>query len=229
MSINYGLIYYLKEEYKMSLLLAAFMIGMTGKMIAEVGKDLTKIPARSQIQEDSKNGTFDVVKNFEQILYVCDVKRKSLGTSSVKVLPYTGYEKCLNYIREHHLTCKADEQRFITHYRKVLKKELSKRQEDFDKHYFKVKSEVESLMNSENYEIVRFEHLDVFVTQSDVEMKVNDICNKTFLGDFVVGEVKIKEISSGYKEIWALKIPVAMKFKLKDYYMACAERCGYIY
>lgn len=60
-------------------------------------------------------------------------------------------------------------------------------------------------------------------------MEVNEICNKTFLGDFVVGGVKIKEISSGYKEIWALKIPVSMKFGLKDFYMACAERCGYIY
>ena len=213
----------------MSLLLAAFMIGMTGKMIGEVISDAKKVPARSQIQEDCKNGTFDVVKNFEQILYVCDVKRKSLGNSSVNVLPYTGYEKCLNYIREHHLTSRGDEQRFINHYKKVLSKELGKRQEDFDKHYFKVKSEVESLMNSENYEITRFEHLDVFVTQSDVEMKVNDICNKTFLGDFVVGEVKIKEISSGYKEIWALKIPVAIKFKLEDYYMACSNRRGYIY
>lgn len=92
-----------------------------------------------------------------------------------------------------------------------------------------MKSEVESLMVSGNYEIVRFEHLDVFVGYRDVEMKVNEICNKTFLGDFVVGEVKIKEISSGYKEIWGLKVPVAMKFKLEDYYMACAERCGFIY
>ena len=107
---------------------------MTGKMIAECAKDVTKIPARSQIQEDSKNGQFDVIRNFEQILYINNVKRKSLGTSSVKVLPYTGYEKCLNYIREHHLTCKADEQRFITHYRKVLANELAERQKDFDKH-----------------------------------------------------------------------------------------------
>ena len=50
-----------------------------------------------------------------------------------------------------------------------------------------------------------------------------------FLGDFVVGEVKIKENSSGYKEIWEVKVPVSMKFKLEDYYMACAEKCGYIY
>ena len=213
----------------MSLLLALFSIGLGASLVKEVAKDVTKIPARSQIQEDSKNGSFDVIKNFEEILYVNDVKRKSLGNSSVKVLPYTGYEKCLAYIRNHHLTTKADEQRFITHYRKVLKKELSKRQVDFDKHYFKVKSEVESLMSSGDYVIVRYEYLDVFVGYEDVEIKVNEICNKTFLGDFVVGEVKIKEISSGYKEIWALKIPVAMRFKLEDYYMACAEKCGYIY
>ena len=40
----------------MSLLLAAFMIGMTGKMIGEVISDAKKVPARSQIQEDCKNG-----------------------------------------------------------------------------------------------------------------------------------------------------------------------------
>jgi hypothetical protein len=75
------------------------------------------------------------------------------------------------------------------------------------------------------------EHIDVFVDYDDVEMKVNEICNRTFLGDFVVGEVKIKENSSGnsYTEIWAFKIPVNMKFSLKEYYKACAERCSYIY
>ena len=111
----------------------------------------------------------------------------------------------------------------------MLEKEITKRQDDFDKHYFKVKSEVESLMGNGNYEIVRFEHLNVFVGHDDVGMKVNEICNKTFLGEFVVGDVKIKEINSRYKEICALKIPVSMKFGLKDFYMACAERCGYIY
>ena len=30
------------------------------------------------------------------------------------------------------------------------------------------------------------------------------------------------------KSIWAVKVPVAMKFKLRDFYMACAERRGYI-
>ena len=75
------------------------------------------------------------------------------------------------------------------------------------------------------------EHIDVFVDYEDVGIKVNEICNRTFLGDFVVGEVKIKENSSGnsYTEVWALKIPVNMKFSLKQYYKACAERCGFIY
>ncbi len=216
----------------MSLLLAAFMIGMTGKMIGEVISDAKKVPARSKMQEDCKNGTFDVIKNFEQILYVCNVKRKALGSSSVKVLPYTAYEQCLPFIKDHHLTSKADEQRFINHYRKVLQKELAERQKDFDANYREVESEVKYLMNAEDeYEIVRFEHIDVFVTQSDVEMKVNDICNTTFLGDFVVGDVKIKLNTSGnsYTEIWALKIPVSMRSSLKRYYEACAERCGYLY
>ena len=53
----------------------------------------------------------------------------------------------------------------------------------------------------------------------------------TFLGDFVVGEVKINQNSSrnSFTEIWALKVPVTLKFSLKQYYKACAERCGYIY
>ena len=214
----------------MSLLLAAFAIGLGASLVKEVAKDVTKIPARSQIQEDSKNGTFDVVKNFEEILYINDVKRKSLGNSSVKVLSYTDYEKCLSYIRNHHLTTKADEQRFINHYRKVLEKELSKRQEDYDKHYFKVKEEVDILKNSGDYEVVKFEHINVFVDYEDVKMKVNSICNRTFLGDFLVGEVKIKQNSSqSFTEIWALNVPFNMKFSLKDYYQACAERCGFIY
>ena len=81
------------------------------------------------------------------------------------------------------------------------------------------------------YEVVRFEHIDVFVDYKDVEQKVNDIRDNTFLGDFVVGEVKIKLNSSGnsFTEVWALKIPVTIKFSLKQYYKACAERCGYIY
>lgn len=215
----------------MSLLLALFSIGLGASLVKEVAKDVTKIPARSQIQEDSKNGTFDVVKNFEKILYINDVKRKSLGTSSVKVLPYTGYQKCLPYIREHHLTSKADEQRFINHYRKVLSEELGKRQKDYDKHYSKVASEVRSMMNTCEYEIVRFEHIDVLVDYEDVQLKINEICNNTFFGDLVVGDVKIKLNSSGnaFTEIWALKIPISMRGSLKRYYEAAAQTCGYLY
>lgn len=215
----------------MSLLLAFASMYIAGKVVAEVGRDVTKIPARSQIQKDSKNGEWDVVKSFESILKICDVKRKSHGNSSVKVLPYTGYTKCLDYIRNHHLSTRADEQRFINHYKKVLKSELSKRQSDYDNHYFEVKLKVKSMMDNCEYEVVRFEYIDVFVDYEDVEKKVNDICNTTLLGDFVVGDVKIKQTSSGnsFTEIWALKVPVSMKFSLKQYYKACAEKCGYIY
>ena len=213
----------------MSLLLALASLAIAGKVVGEIASDVSKVPARSKIQDDSKNGTFDVVKNFEEILHINGVKRKSHGNSSVKVLPYTGYTKCLDYIREHHLTTKNDEQRFITHYRKVLSKEIAKRQEDYDKHYFKVKEEVDILKNSGDYEIVRFEYINVFVNYESVKNKVNDIRNKTFLGDFVINEVKIKQTNpKTFKEIWALKIPVSMKFRLDELYISCSERCGYI-
>lgn len=214
----------------MSLILALFGIGLGASMVKEVVKDATKVPARSRMQENCKSGDFDVVENFEDILYVCDVKRKKFN-SDVAVLPNTGYLKCLKLIRENHLTTKADEQRFINHYKKVLANELSDRQAEYDKHYSEVESEVKSMMNTCDYEVVRFEHIDVLVDYEDVEMKVNEICNKTFLGDFLVGDVKIKLSSSGnaFTEIYALKIPVAMKCSLNRYYEACAEKCGYIY
>ena len=215
----------------MSLLLAFASMYIAGKVVGEIASDARKVPARSKIKEDSKNGTFDVVKNFEEILSICNVKRKSHGSSSVKVLPFTGYSNCLGYIKDHHLSTRADEQRFINHYKKVLKSELSNRQSDYDNHYFEIESKVNSMMINCEYEVVRFEHIDVFVDYKDVEQKVNDIRDNTFLGDFVVGEVKIKLNSSGnsFTEVWALKIPVTIKFSLKQYYKACAERCGYIY
>ena len=215
----------------MALLLALASMYIAGKVVGEIASDARKIPARSQIQQDSKTGTFDVVKSFESILKICGVKRKKFGNSSVRVLPNTGYTKCLYYIRNHHLSTRADEQRFINHYKKVLKSEMSKRQSDYDNHYFEIESKVNSMMINCEYEVVRFEHIDVFVDYKDVEQKVNDIRDNTFLGDFVVGDVKIKLNSSGnsFTEIWALKLPVAMKFSLKQYYNACAERCGYIY
>ena len=108
----------------MSLLLALASMYIAGKVVAEAGRDVKKIPARKQIQEDSKNGSFDVIKNFEQILGICDVKRKRHGSSTVRVLPSTPSNRCLEYIREHHLSCKADPQRFINHYRKVLSQYL---------------------------------------------------------------------------------------------------------
>ena len=86
------------------------------------------------------------------------------------------------------------------------------------------------MMDNCEYEVVRFEHIDVFVNQEDVELKVNAISNTTFFGDFLVGEVKIKQTNpNAFTEIWALKVPVTMKFSLKEYYEACAEKCGYIY
>lgn len=215
----------------MSLILAFASMYIGGKVVKEVGKDITKIQARKEVVEASKSNSFDVISQFESILKICEVKRKSHGSSNVKVLPFTPSNRCLEYIRSHHLTCKADEQRFITHYKKVLSKEIAKRQEDYDKHYFKVKEEVDVLKNSGDYEVVKFEHINVFVDYKEVEMKVNSICNRTFLRDFVVGDVKIKLNSSGnaFTEIWALKVPVAMRGSLNRYYEACAERCGYIY
>ena len=46
----------------MSLLLALGALYVTGKVLAEAGRDVKKIPARKQINEDSKKGNFDVVK-----------------------------------------------------------------------------------------------------------------------------------------------------------------------
>ena len=39
----------------MGLLLALFGIGLGASMVKEVAKDVTKIPARSQMQQDSQN------------------------------------------------------------------------------------------------------------------------------------------------------------------------------
>lgn len=201
---------------------------IAGKVVAEVGKDITEIPARSKIQEQSKKGNFDVVENFEEILKICEVKRKKFN-SNIAVLPNTGYTKCLEFIRNHHLTTTADESRFIQHYKKVLANELSDRQTEYDKQYRKVEAEVRSLMGADGYEVVRFEHLNAYVDYEDVEQKVKQIKENTFFGLFLIGDVKIKQSNAVFKEIWALKIPCSMKFSLEDYYMACSNHCGYIY
>ena len=214
----------------MSLLLALFSIGLTAKMIGEVAKDVTKIPAREQIQEDTRNGTFSVLKDFEQILYVCDVKRKK-HNSSVAVLPYNGYTKCLKYIRDHPLTTTEDENLFINQYNSVLRKEIAARQDEYDQRYFKVKAEAEFLMNAgEQTVVVPFNHLDVLVDSDYVNQKVDQIYNNTFFGNLAIKEPKIRQNSSGnsYTTIWALKIPVSMRLHLKEYYKSCSERVGYI-
>ena len=181
----------------MSLLLALFSIGLTAKMIGEVAKDVTKIPAREQIQEDTRNGTFDVVKNLEQILHICDVKRKK-HNSSVTVLPYNGYTKCLKYIRDHPLTSiPEDEDRFIKEYNRVLEKEIAARQDEYDQRYFEVKAEVESLMSAgDQTVVVPFKHLDVLVDSDYVNQKVDQIYNNTFFGTLAIKEPKVKINSS---------------------------------
>ena len=115
---------------------------------------------------------------------------------------------------------------------KVLSQKLAERQGEFDNHNDEFESEVKYLMDTEDeWEIVRFEHIDALVPLSDIEMKVNKMCNITFFGDFVVGEVKIKQNPSGnaFTEIWALKIPISMRGSLKRYYEAAAQTCGYLY
>ena len=212
----------------MSLILALGALYVTGKVLAEAGRDVKKIPARKQIHEDSKQGNFDVVKNLEEILYVCDVKRKK-HNSSVRVLPYTGYEQCMEYIRNHHLTSKADEDRFIHYYKKVLSKEISKRQSEWDQKYFEVEKQVKAMMKTDEFEMVRYTYFDVFMSREDVEAKVRDLCANTFLGDLLVGQVKIKEeTNQSFTEIWGLKVPLSMKYSLKEYYEVSANRCGYI-
>ncbi len=95
----------------------------------------------------------------------------------------------------------------------------------------KIKAEVESLMSAgDNFEIVKFEHLDVLVGQDYVNQKVDQIYNNTFFGNLAVKKPKIRQNSSGnsYTTIWALKIPTSMRLHLKEYYRSCSERCGYI-
>ena len=86
-------------------------------------------------------------------------------------------------------------------------------------------------MNSDQWEIVRFEHIDALVDYEEVKEKVDKICNRTFFGHFVINEPKILLNSSGnsFTEVYALRIPVAMKLNLKKYYTVSAEHCGYIY
>ncbi|WP_406537006.1 hypothetical protein [Methanobrevibacter sp.] len=214
----------------MSLLLALFSVGLTAKMLADVGKEVTRVPSRSNIAEASKQGNFDVVDNFFDIITACGVKKKKFN-SSVAVLEPFGYKKCLPLIRDHHLTTKEDEQRFIAYYEKVMTDQINQRQEEYDQRYFKVKAEAESLMNSgDDYEIVKFEHLDVLVDSDYVNQKVDQIYNNTFFGNLTIKEPKVKVNSSGnsYTEIWALKIPTSMRLSLKMYYRCCSERCGYI-
>ena len=214
----------------MSLLLALFSIGLTAKMIAEVGKEVTRVPARSNIVEASNQGNFDVVDNFWDIVTACGVKKKKFNSSVAVLEPY-GYKKCLPLIRDHHLTTKEDEQRFIAYYEKVMTDQINQRQEEYDQRYFKVKAEAESLMNSgDDYEIVKFEHLDVLITSEQVNQKVDQIYNNTFFGDLAFKKPKIRLNSSGnsYTIIWALKIPTSMRLHLKEYYKSCSERCGYI-
>lgn len=84
-------------------------------------------------------------------------------------------------------------------------------------------------MDADEWEIVRFEHLNAFVDYESVEQKVKQIKENTFFGNFLIGEVKIKQSNSVVREIWAVKVPIAMKFGLEDYYRAAAQKCGYIY
>lgn len=44
-------------------------------------------------------------------------------------------EKCLPMIRDHHLTTKADEQRFVAYYHKVVDEQIAQRQVEYDNHY----------------------------------------------------------------------------------------------
>ena len=83
----------------------------------------------------------------------------------------------------------------------------------------------------DEWEIVRFEYLDALVHLSDIEMKVNKMFNTTFIGDFLVGEVKIRQNPSGnaFAKIWDLKILISMRGSLKRYYEASAQTCGYLY
>ena len=83
-------------------------------------------------------------------------------------------------------------------------------------------------MNCSEFEIVRFEHLNVFMNKSEVEVRAKKIYDNTFIGKFAVSEAKVRRINSGYKEIWALRIPVSMKYSLKEYYKLSAQKCGYI-
>ena len=68
------------------------------------------------------------------------------------------------------------------------------------------------------------------ISYDDVELEVNEVCNNTFLRDLGIGEVKIREETShSHTEIWGLRVSISMKFDLKRYYEACAQKCGHIY
>ena len=84
-----------------------------------------------------ERGDLDVIRDFDLILGINRVD-KTYGAfidDKIPVLPANGYQECLQFIREQPLTTKSDEDRFITHYNKMRRKDLDKRQKIFDEEY----------------------------------------------------------------------------------------------
>ena len=47
------------------------------------------------------------------------------------------------------MTTKADEQRFVAYYHKMVDEQIAQRQIEYDNHYIDVESEVKNLMNTD--------------------------------------------------------------------------------
>jgi hypothetical protein len=189
-------------------------------------------------RELEKRGDLDVVRDFDLILKINRVD-KTYGAfidDKIPVLPANGYQECLQFIREQPLTTKSDEDCFITHYNKMRRKDLDKRQKIFDEEYVRYRQSYYSNLercNNPNTDdklitfVFRREYWLNNLTGYEHQQRINKLYFETFFGDIASQPAKLLYDSEkgSYVEIWQVKF--WNKYDIDKYYSVCCKKVGF--
>lgn len=202
-------------------LLTFAALAIAGAAIKGATKDVVKASADNKIRREGYN-----IFHFEDVLKACHVTRKK--QDGMKYLPEDGWKNCIHYIESQPYTTQKDIDNFINRYERVRKQEISNIENIWKRNYNRVYDELQN--STAPATKVVFEKTHYLFDDDFVKSLVDDLYNKTMMGEFALQKPKVvfnpNATNISFKEIWVLKIPGG-KTQAKKCWKVSSRYLGY--
>lgn len=203
-------------------LLTFALLGISALAWSGAAKDAKASNADRRV----RNSGYDLDRDFEDVLRVCHVRRKS--QDGVKYLSEDGWKSCVSYIQRQPYTTDKDVEMFRLRYNRIRKHELKKVQDKWDQNYNNVYQDY--LSSNEPVETITFEKTHYLFDEEFVVNLADNLYQNTFMGEMATQPPKVvfnpDATNISFIEVWVLRVPGG-KRNAKKYWKVCSRKLGF--